>query len=71
MEWDEVTDVGVLELARAMEKVRWAALEELSLESTKISAVGLQSLARAWSKGAVPKLRTLFLDGNEVRHARR
>ena len=56
-------------LAKSMEEGRLAELEELDLRLNKISGVGLQALAKAVSKGSVPKLRTLILDGNEVGHA--
>ena len=48
----------------AMDEGCLAELEVLSLQSNKISGVGLQALAGALSEGAVPKFRSLLLDGN-------
>ena len=55
----------MVELAKSMEEGRMAELEELHLDSNKISGVGLQALARALSKGALPKLREIYLGGHE------
>ena len=65
LEFNEVGDVGVVELAKAMEEGHLAELEELNLKSTKITGVGLQALVRAVSTDASPKLRSLNVDGND------
>ena len=69
LEWSQVGDVGVVEVAKSMEEGHLAELEEMNFESNKISGVGLQALVRAVTKGALPKLRKLDLSNNEVGHA--
>ena len=56
----------MIELAKAMEEGHLAELEELNLNSNKISGPGFQALARAFGKGALPKLRKLDFGKNEV-----
>ena len=51
-------------LAMVLEDGQLAEVEKLDLQDNKISGQGFQALARAFSRGALPKLHELFLNGN-------